>query len=790
MSSIPRSFSQIEPLESRIAPAIVIGNPLPDIVAGAGKTGATVDLSKLTAPAAADTYHTKVQFTTNYDTDPMTAGIQPGVIVIELYDDTAPLSVQNFLGYVNSTSSSSDYDNTIIHRSFDFQAGDPSHASDPIQNDIIQGGGFDFSRLGAHIPTGPEVHNEYSAARPNERGTIAMAKTGESPNTGTSEWFFNVNDNTSILGGDNNGGFTVFGKVVSGMDVVDAIAGLTTHNLTNVIGSVYSDIPLKSDYTSGVPTADQVIRIVDATTLPPAVGTATGLTYSIQHIYQAGTTTPSTLLTGKIAGSTLNLKYTAGMSGLADVVVKISNGTDTVTDTFRVDVRPDLILHHNDFQKLIPGDATPLTFDILNSGAALFQGSVKINLSMVKIGDPNNTVIPLGTQVVPVKIAGGGSQVVTVKAAVPPTAATAAGETYRVTAEIAPLPAERFTDDNTATSATKFDPFSQTSFQIGGNHALVNEFGNFDGRTNVVLKYKSTTGDSLFTWNMTGAGMGVLNPDGAGNLSLETQSTSLASTVAVTSSKAAIRVPLKGVQFDDVIGTAKLGIVDLSGVGVASGGIKSLTLGNLTGESLLLIGSVLPDNATKATITLGDVTNFSLESSMPLASLTVNSWKDTNATNDSIMAPSLGILKANGDFEADVTLTDLVPVTSINVKGLLHNATIKTVGNIGAVVFGGIDSGNIFAGVDSLPDALSDFTDPRTIQSFTMTGSVFTNSHVAAQTLGTIVVKGAAPTGGFIADIIKSYSRTAMAGSVPFTRTNLTAPQIVDPLAGYSVQVL
>jgi hypothetical protein len=581
------------------------------------------------------------------------------------------------------------------------------------------------------------------------------------------------------------------------MDVVDAIAGLTTYNLTSVLGSsVYSDIPLKN-YTAGTPTSDQVVRVVDATVLPAAPGTGAGLTYTIQHIYNAGTTTPSTLLTGKITGSALDLKYAPGKSGLADVVVKVSNGTDSVTDTFQVDVRPNLILHHNDFQKLIPGDTTPLTFDVLNSGAALFQGSVNITLSMVKAGD--TTVIPLGSQVVPVKIAGGGSQVVTVKAAVPPTLATSPNETYKVIAQIAPISTERYTDDNTATSATKFDPLSRSTFQIGGQHALVNEFGSFDGRKNVVLKYKSAN-DALITWAMAGGGAGVLNPDGTGKLVLETQDTSLASTVTATSSKAATRIALDGLQFDDAIGTANLGLVDVSGLVAASGGIKTLKLGDLTGESLLLIGQALPDNSLKSTITLGTVTDYSIESSQPIASLTARFWHDTAGTHkDSITAPSLGTLKVTGNFESDVTLTDETQRTTVLVTGLLHNSTITTAGNLGAVTVGGIDSANVFAGVSSRPDALEDFADARTIQSFTIagikgyTGSLFLNSQVAAQTIGAIKVKDVSATGagdfGFVADVIKSYSRTG-APLPAFTRTNLTSPQIVDDLGSYEVQIL
>jgi len=98
----------LEPLEDRIAPALVVVNPIADIVAGAGNKSSTVELSQLFDPTVAHPGHTLVKLTLNLDFDPVTPGIQsdsdpitPGVqlptITIELFDDDAPLTVQNFL---------------------------------------------------------------------------------------------------------------------------------------------------------------------------------------------------------------------------------------------------------------------------------------------------------------------------------------------------------------------------------------------------------------------------------------------------------------------------------------------------------------------------------------------------------------------------------------------------------------------------------------------------------------------------------------------------------------------
>ena len=146
-----------------------------------------------------------------------------GNIEVELFDDTAPLSVANFLGYV----SRGDYVETIFHRSILTQGpGDPFG--------IIQGGGFrdDFSA----IQTQPAVPNEFSAS--NVTGTLAYARTSD-PDSATSQFFFNTLDNSNNL--DNQtGGFTVFGQITAGFDIAQAINQLDTVDA----GGAFSDLPV------------------------------------------------------------------------------------------------------------------------------------------------------------------------------------------------------------------------------------------------------------------------------------------------------------------------------------------------------------------------------------------------------------------------------------------------------------------------------------------------------------------------------------------------------------------
>ncbi|HEX4964250.1 MAG TPA: peptidylprolyl isomerase [Thermoanaerobaculia bacterium] len=135
-----------------------------------------------------------------------------GNIVLELYPDKAPKTVENFLQYVKSGF----YDGTIFHR--------------VIPNFMIQGGGFTADMK--QKETKPPVQNEADNRLLNERGTIAMARTND-PNSATAQFFINHANNGSLnfTGKSVSGwGYCVFGKVVEGMDVVDAIAQVPTGN--------------------------------------------------------------------------------------------------------------------------------------------------------------------------------------------------------------------------------------------------------------------------------------------------------------------------------------------------------------------------------------------------------------------------------------------------------------------------------------------------------------------------------------------------------------------------------
>jgi len=133
-----------------------------------------------------------------------------GVITLQLDAEKAPLSAANFIEYANSGF----YDGTIFHRVMD--------------NFMIQGGGFEPGMK--QKPTNAPVKNEAANGLKNEKYTVAMARTSD-PHSATAQFFINVSNNDFLdHPGQDGWGYCVFGKVVEGMEVVDAIGKVKTGN--------------------------------------------------------------------------------------------------------------------------------------------------------------------------------------------------------------------------------------------------------------------------------------------------------------------------------------------------------------------------------------------------------------------------------------------------------------------------------------------------------------------------------------------------------------------------------
>jgi cyclophilin family peptidyl-prolyl cis-trans isomerase len=164
-----------------------------------------------------------------------------GTIKIELFEKEAPLTVKNFLQYVDDKH----YDGTIFHR--------------VISNFMIQGGGFTKEFTAAdngkaiektQKKTRPTIKNESSLS--NKRGTISMARLG-APDTASAQFFINVKDNTGLDKSGGSDGYCVFGKVIEGMDVVDKIKEVETKDHV----PPFRNVPVESVVIESVRRADK-----------------------------------------------------------------------------------------------------------------------------------------------------------------------------------------------------------------------------------------------------------------------------------------------------------------------------------------------------------------------------------------------------------------------------------------------------------------------------------------------------------------------------------------------------
>ncbi len=143
-----------------------------------------------------------------------------GEIKVELFDEKAPISCENFRQYITD----GHFTDTVFHR--------------VIPNFMIQGGGMDES-LSSKTTRDP-IKNEADNGEKNERGTLAMARTGV-VNSATSQFFINLNNNDFLNHGDRDFGYAVFAHVTDGMDVVDAIAAVETGNRAG-----HQDVPVEA----------------------------------------------------------------------------------------------------------------------------------------------------------------------------------------------------------------------------------------------------------------------------------------------------------------------------------------------------------------------------------------------------------------------------------------------------------------------------------------------------------------------------------------------------------------
>ena len=254
-------------------------------------------------------------------------------------DDDPHATVANFKSYLATDATSAadklkTYDGTFIHRA----AENRDILGQYVGEFVIQGGGYRVDSDLSALPKKAPVVNEFKYA--NTRGTLAMAKVGGQPNSATSEWFFNVVDNSETLGTDNNSGFTVFARVLGkGMDVADAIADLPVYSL----GDAFDELPLRDVQPGQTQLFFANLVAVDSVRIvplqPPSSGSgASVLTYTVSSDNPA-------VATATVANGVLSVKP-GKVGGRAILTVRAAEGGGAFVDSPLTVVRagPPLIL--------------------------------------------------------------------------------------------------------------------------------------------------------------------------------------------------------------------------------------------------------------------------------------------------------------------------------------------------------------------------------------------------------------------------------------------------------------
>jgi cyclophilin family peptidyl-prolyl cis-trans isomerase len=247
-----------------------------------------------------------------------------GTMTFELYDDAKPITVANFLRYIQDGK----YAGSFAHRL--------------IQNFVLQGGGFyvDSSNSVNSVVSYGTITNEAGPfpTYSNVQGTLAMAKLGGDPNSASSQWFLNLADNSTNLDAQ-NGGFTVFGKLLTGASVMQTILAFTSYTGTDGsdliadmsggnTSSPFTDVPVTKVQGGNVSTTDlfyttwSIVSAGSAAPTPTPTATATPLAtisnppvLSISGSKSITTAAAALTLKGAAAGQLSSITYRLGTKG-------------------------------------------------------------------------------------------------------------------------------------------------------------------------------------------------------------------------------------------------------------------------------------------------------------------------------------------------------------------------------------------------------------------------------------------------------------------------------------------
>ncbi len=271
--------------------------PIPDVTVAAGAAPTVIKLNKTFALTGVGSK--LVRFSTSV-----------GNVEVGLLKET-PRTVATFLNYVNTAGSNGNgtytYNNTLIQRA--------------VPDFVVQGGGFyvDADNRINQIVERPMILGEPGVK--NTRGTLAMALSS-GPDSGTGDFYFNIKDNANLDDASNGGPFTVFGKVVGGIETLDAIEALPQRNFSGSLGNAFQNVPLINFDGSQQADIANLVKL-NTVVLVPLTPKQTGGD-AILSLKVKGNTNPG-LVTATLSGRKLTLTYTPGQTGTATITVLAKN---------------------------------------------------------------------------------------------------------------------------------------------------------------------------------------------------------------------------------------------------------------------------------------------------------------------------------------------------------------------------------------------------------------------------------------------------------------------------------
>ena len=673
-----------------------------------------------------------------------------GTITVSLTDAATPLTVANFLSYVNSGA----YNDTIFHRSA-LLSSSGGGGSPKAPADIIQGGGYKLQGTTfTHIPTSTPVNDEYTTATLNDSsGTLAMAKTAEA-NSATSEWYFNVHDNQSALDTpttDSNGvatSYTAFGKVLTGMNIIGEIAGLPTYNASGS-NSALGTLPVlglsAARATVGAPiTAANLIYTQSITAQP-------GVNYTV-------TSNNNALVTPKITNGVLSFIYASGASGSADITVtgKSLDGTSAST-TFAVTVPNSTTPSAGPTTASItaPDVVTGTTADLSVLGSDTDSVSALNPATVTIVTQPADGTATVDTTDGHIKYTpnagfiGADSLTYSVSDSAGSVSAAAT-----VTLNVVAAPVTVSLGTSTARSLT----FTQPNGVIGKltvkrGSALVT-FANSAVTT--------TTAGGVVTASGTGATIAsivITNTGAAASVSL--MSTGAVSVGSITDAKA---ISIINAPTTTLTGNSSFG------------SISQLTLAGASDANLSL-GSGTP------IVSITNLMNTTVTDTGAIKSITATQWQSSGGGYYTLTAPSVGKLDVSGTFADVLNLSSTT--TAINSSTIGQAGAAWTVaGSIGTAAFG--TPGSTFSltaagtiGRLSIAGNLANSISASTFGSFTVSGTTTgatlnTTSGTAPLQFGKLVLGGAVST----TTITTTTGSIASLSAASLTTTQITSGSI------------